>query len=85
MISQRRVDADEALLTDLYASGNNYMWGNETMILDDWMMADMVSAPERKVIAYGYEGLDSIIFKNKTIFADTAVIQNRGAGTDETG
>ncbi len=57
------------------------MGGNEDIVLDHDVMADMVAAPQGDVVTDSAEGLQSIVFENEAILADL-VGEDRGPGAD---
>ena len=69
MVAQRRIHPDETGFADLDAAGNDDVGGEEAMIANRRMMADMISAPQRHIVADGCERLDRVVLENKAVLA----------------
>ena len=50
-------------------AGNDHLSTYKIVIVNDGMVADVVTAPEGYVVADLYKGLDGIVLKNKTIIS----------------
>ena len=50
------------------------------MIADPAVMSYVIPAPQCDVVANGGKWLDGVVFKNETVLADAALIQNGGTG-----
>ena len=82
MIAQGRIDTDEAAFANFNTARYNDMRCQETMILDNRMMTNMVAAPHRHIVTDFHKRLDGIVFKNKAIFANITFIQHGRIWTD---
>ena len=74
MVTQSRIYTNEALFPNLYTSRNYNMRGNETVILDSGMMANMIAAPKSDIITYRDEWLNCIVFKDEAVLPNAAII-----------
>lgn len=71
------IDPEKAPLANRYSSGYNDVRGNERIIADAGMMADVVATPEKNVIADAHERLDDVVLEDKTVFAATEILPDR--------
>jgi hypothetical protein len=67
MIADRDVHAHETPLSDAHAAGYDNLRSKKDIILDDRVVTDMVTAPQRDVGADTGEGLERIAFENEAV------------------
>jgi hypothetical protein len=82
MIANRAVDPEKTAGADRYPARNHDMRGNKDIILDRRVMADMVAAPQRDVVADPHPRLDRVVFENEAIIAHLEVGEDGRARTD---
>src|ERR1700751_4058902 len=83
MVAQRSVDADETLLANFDAAGDDDMRSDKTVALDDRVVTDVIAAPQRHVVADRGERLDLIVFEDEPMVADATIVENARAPADE--
>ena len=80
VVAQGGVHSDKAFGPDPNTARDNHMGGNEAVILDRRMMADVITRPERDVVTDFDEGLDGVVLENETVVADRFAGEHGGAG-----
>ncbi len=66
-------------------TGNYDVGRKEAVVIDPGMMADMVSAPKRDVVANSDEGLNGVVFEDEAVLSGAPPIQHVRTGADKTG
>ena len=74
MVTKCGIDANKTLLANFYAARYNYMRCDKCVVVNYRMVAYVVATPERYVVANLYKGLDSVVFKNETVFTDLVFV-----------
>ena len=57
-VAQRGVDADERVCPDPHMARHDDVRGDEAVVLDGRVVADVIAAPQRDVVADVHERLD---------------------------
>src|SRR5215203_4066155 len=66
-VPQGGIDADEAIALHMHISRDDNVRRDETVIVDDGVMTDMIAAPQRDVVADRHERLHRIVLKNEAV------------------
>ena len=74
MVPQCCVYTDKALFANFHSTGNHHMGSDEAVIFNRGMVSYMVSAPQGDIIADGDKRLDGIVFQDKAIAPNPAII-----------
>src|SRR5262245_15790584 len=82
MVADRSIDANEAVLPDNDAAGNDHVRGDEAVVRDARMMADVVTRPQRRIVADLDERLNGVVLENQAILADLEIRPRRRLRAD---
>ena len=69
MIMQGGIHAEKAVVSYPASAGYHYMRGNEYMIPNNGVMADVIAAPQDYIAADLNKRLDIVTFKYETVIA----------------
>src|SRR5262249_19489623 len=70
----RGIGSNKAALADVDVSANYRVGGDKTMIRNDGVVTDVVSAPKHHVVADSGKRLKRIIFEDKAVFPDRNIL-----------